>query len=101
MRASVSKSVACGRDIRARVAVAPLEAVELPLFEDAGVVQPVTEQNPENRQAVARARGEGGGGSLREVPRRDRHFGDTELEADDLRHDLLIEDEFIGVHLEI
>src|ERR1039458_10743180 len=85
----------------ARVAVAPLQALEPPLADDAGAVQQVPRQQPQYRDAVDGALEERCRRCLFEVPGWHRHFGDPHLDVDQLRHDFLVEDELVGVHRQV
>src|ERR1035438_10187078 len=60
----------------ARVAVAPLQALEAPLADDAGAVQQVPRQQPQNRDAVDGTGDKRRRRRLFEVPGGHRHFGD-------------------------
>src|ERR1017187_4648773 len=85
----------------ARVAVAPLQALETPLADDAGPVQQVPREQPQNRDAVDRALDERRRRGLFEIPGGHRHLGDPHLDVDQLRHDFLVEDELVGVHRQV
>src|SRR5262245_13123857 len=84
-------SMPIGRIGRARVAAA--EAFETTLLPQSALVKNVLREHPQDGDSVAGALKERRRRSLWEVARGHRDFGDLRLHLDELRHDLLIEDE--------
>src|SRR5688500_7304241 len=81
--------------------IAAMQAFKLSLSNNVVPVKFVSEEQPKDGKSVDRTLDERGGGRLREVAGGYRHFSDAQPEFHELRHNLLIEDEVIRIHLRI
>src|SRR5579871_2191382 len=79
--------------------IASLQAIELAMVAPSPAVDQILGEQHQDGAAIDRALEKRGRGSLREVPRRHRNFGDAHAQGHHLGHDFLVEDELVGVGL--
>src|SRR5215468_7965199 len=89
------------RTIAGETTVPPAQVLKLPYFENARTIQHIAQQEKQDLESVNRALYKAGGGRFWKIAGRNSNLGKTKLRRDNLRDDLLIEDEAIGIHAEI